>query len=82
MISLIVFGIEKLIFHMNSKRASNITPDIKSAIKFMKQDIQSGIKIDKKNKILLKDKVPSKNNIILALPEANSLFQQVMSKQY
>lgn len=74
------------------KRTSGITlsvkPSIKLAIKLgMKQDIKSdiktGVKIDKKNKILLKDKAPPTNNVILVLPEASSLFQQViMSKRY
>lgn len=94
MISFVVFGIEHFIFYMNSKRASGIasditpgiTPGIKPSIKAMKQSIQSmktGIKIDKKNKILLKDKAPPRNNVILVLPEASNLFQQViMSKRY
>jgi len=80
-ISLIVFGIEHFIFYtMNLKRTSDITPGIKPSIK---SDVKKNIKIDKKNKILLKDKAPPKNNVILVLPEASNLFQQVlMSKRY
>ncbi|KYN18293.1 Glutamate receptor [Trachymyrmex cornetzi] len=61
-----------------------IKPSIKPNIKQnIKSDVKTDTKIDKKNKILLKDKVPPKNNIILVLPEASNLFQQVlMSKQY
>jgi len=48
----------------------------------IKPDVKKSIKIDKKNKILLKDKAPPKNNVLM-LPEANNLFQQVlMSKRY
>ncbi|XP_071565025.1 ionotropic receptor 75a-like isoform X2 [Temnothorax nylanderi] len=96
-ISLIVFSIEHFVFYMmNSKRTSGITrgivpsikPDIKPTIKpgmrqGIKPDIKKGIKIDKKNKLLAKDKAPPTNNVILVLPEASRLFQQVlMSKRY
>ncbi|XP_011882968.1 PREDICTED: uncharacterized protein LOC105570410 [Vollenhovia emeryi] len=96
-ISLIVFGMEHLIFYMvSSKRTSGITPDmrpgvksnIKPAVQFgMKQSIKSnvktGIKTDKKNKMLLRDKAPPSNNVILVLPKASELFQQVlMSERY
>jgi len=81
---------------MNSKRTSAIKSGIKSSIKLinklsikpankpsMRQGIKPDIKIDKKNKILSKDKAPPKNNVILVLPEASNLFQQVlMSKRY
>jgi len=88
-ISLIVFGIEHFIFYtMNLKQISDITPGIKPSIKLgmkqgIKPDVKKSIKINKKNKILLKDKAPPKNNVILVLPEASNLFQQVlMSKRY
>jgi len=88
-ISLIVFGIEHFIFYtMSLKQTSDITPGIKPSIKLgmkqgIKPDVKKSIKIDKKNKILLKDKAPPKNNVILVLPEASNLFQQVlMSKRY
>ncbi|XP_012534656.2 ionotropic receptor 75a [Monomorium pharaonis] len=93
-ISFIVFGIEHFIFYtMNSKRVSGTTSDTRVGIKrnskltmkqSIKPDVNKSIKVDKKNKlnkIMLKN--PPKNNVILALPEASRLFEQVlMSKRY
>lgn len=95
--SLIVFGIEHFISRtMKSRRKSgitpSITPDVKPGIKrgikqsvkpSIKPGVRTDIKIDKKNKLLLNDKGPPKNNVTLMLPEASNLFQQVlMSKRY
>ncbi|KAL6258658.1 hypothetical protein P5V15_010611 [Pogonomyrmex californicus] len=92
-ISLIVFAMEYFVFYtMNSKRElaakpgvkPNIKQDIKQGIKQgIKPNIKPGIKNNKKNKILLNNKAPPKNNVVLMLPEASSLFEKVlMSKRY
>ncbi|KAL0105247.1 hypothetical protein PUN28_016715 [Cardiocondyla obscurior] len=75
---------------------SAIKSDIKSIVKRsnklniksgkkngIKPFLKTGIRIDKKSKFPLRDKPPVINNVILVLPEASRLFEQVlMSKRY
>nr|XP_012233009.1 PREDICTED: uncharacterized protein LOC105678338 [Linepithema humile] len=87
-LSLIIFGIEHAVFYMNSKQGPIINKNTKDKMLSIEKskaslDKKKNLLLNKKGNLSLKGKGPPKNNIILVLPHASTLFQKVlMSDRY
>lgn len=86
--SLIIFGIEHVVFRKtNPKQTSAVSENNRDKmLSIHKSKISLGKKnnlLNKKSNLLSKGKGPPKNNVILVLPHASTLFQKVvMSDRY